>query len=83
MAAIDDVKRILGQTLQLGAKAQEFDASTGLFGSIPEFDSMAVVSVIGALEEHFGISIEDDEIDAEIFDTVGNLAQFVERKLAE
>lgn len=79
---IDDVKKVLGRTLQLGDKARHFDAATGLFGSIPEFDSMAVVSVVTALEEQFGITVEDDEITAEVFETVGSLTRFVEQKLA-
>lgn len=82
MAVIDDVKRVLGDTLQLGNKINQFDAATGLFGSIPEFDSMAVVSVVTALEEQFGITVEDDEISAEMFETVGSLTRFVEQKLA-
>lgn len=81
MTVLEDVKAVLGQTLQLGEKSKYFDAETGLFGSIPEFDSMAVVTVLTALEEHFGIAIEDDEITAEIFETVGSLTAFVEGKI--
>lgn len=82
LAVIDQVKSLLGDTLQLGDKAKRFGPDTALFGSIPEFDSMAVVSVITALEERFGIAVEDDEITAEVFQTVGSLTQFVEGKLA-
>ncbi|GAB4391145.1 MAG: acyl carrier protein [Kiloniellaceae bacterium] len=81
MAVIDEVKQVLGETLQLGERAKSFTADTPLFGAIPEFDSMAVVTVVTALEERFGIFIEDDEISAEIFETVGSLASFVEQKL--
>jgi acyl carrier protein len=81
LSVIDTVKAVLGQTLQIGEKVDRFDAATGLFGSIAEFDSMAVVSVIAALEEKFGIVIEDDEINADIFETVGSLSQFIEMKL--
>ena len=81
MAAIDDVKQVLGETLQLGDRTNGFTADTPLFGAIAEFDSMAVVTVVTALEERFGIFIEDDEIEAEVFATVGSLAAFVDRKL--
>ena len=81
MNPIDDVKSVLDRTLQLGGKSKQFDAATGLFGNIPEFDSMAVVTVVAALEERFGITIEDDEITADIFETVGSLSRFVEGKL--
>jgi acyl carrier protein len=82
VSVIEDLRLLLGQTLQLGEKSRHFDARTGLFGSIPEFDSMAVVTVVTALEERFGIVVEDDEITAEVFETVGSLTRFVEAKLA-
>jgi acyl carrier protein len=80
---VDEVKAVVGRTLQLGSKVNQFDGGTGLFGSIPEFDSMAVVTVVAALEERFDIVVEDDDITAETFETVGSLAKFVEGKLAK
>jgi acyl carrier protein len=44
---------------------------------------MAVVNVITALEDHFGITVDDDEISAQTFETLGSLTRFVEQKLAE
>lgn len=80
---IEDVKRVLAQTLLIGDKVDRFDASTALFGSIPEFDSMAVATVVAALEEKFGITINDEDIRAEVFETVGSLSRLVEHKLGE
>jgi acyl carrier protein len=57
-------------------------ADTPLLGSLPELDSMAVVSLIGALEDHFGIAVDDDDISASTFATLGSLAAFVEQKAA-
>lgn len=82
MLEMDGVKRVLQQALQLGDRIVEFDASTALFGSIPEFDSMAVVTVVAGLEEQFDIKIEDDDITAEVFATVGSLTRLVRDKLA-
>ena len=53
-----------------------------LFGALPELDSFGVLQVVAALEERFGITIDDDEFGAELFDTVGSLAEFVDTKLA-
>jgi len=78
----ETIKVLLRSTLQLGDRADHFNSDTPLFGSLPEFDSMAVVAVVTALEEQFSISIEDDEITADTFATVGSLSQFIERKLA-
>lgn len=79
---IDDVKRVVSTTLQLGPRSKAMDAATLLLGAIPELDSMAVVNLITALEEQFGITVDDDEIGAATFETLGSLSAFVEQKLA-
>ncbi len=76
-----EVKTILADVLQLGDAVNDFDADTPLLGSIPEFDSMAVVGVITALEENYGFIVEDDEIDADVFESIGTLVSFVESKM--
>jgi acyl carrier protein len=42
---------------------------------------MAVAAVLTSLEERFGFTIADDEVDAAAFATVGSLVAFVEGKL--
>jgi acyl carrier protein len=83
LPVLDQVKQLLGETLKLGERWRRLDAATPLFGSLPELDSLAVVNVIGALEEHFGIGIDDDDINADVFETVGSVARLVESKLAD
>lgn len=80
LATIDLVRTTVGQVLQLGARQDSLTAESPLLGSVPELDSMAVVSLIAALEEQFDIMIDDDEIDASTFATLGSLAAFCERK---
>ena len=76
-----EVLQLLDRTLSLTGRAASFDGSTPLLGSVPELDSMAVVSVITNLEDHFGIVIDDDDIDGQTFATVGSLVDFVRGKL--
>ena len=83
MQHIEEVRNILSDVLSLGERRNTLNKDSPLLGAIPELDSMAVVNVITALEEHFDITVDDDEISAKTFETVGSLAQFVERKLAE
>ena len=83
MSSIDDVRAILGEVLQLGNRSAALTADTPLLGSLPELDSMAVATVLAAIEDHFGIQVEDDELSAEVFETMGTLADFVDRKLVE
>jgi acyl carrier protein len=80
MSTTETVCDILRSTLGLGRA--RLDADTALLGALPELDSMAVVNVLLAIEEHFGIAVHDDEISARHFATVGTLACFVESKLA-
>ena len=81
MSTQQAVRNILGQTLQLGARVERLDATSPLLGAIPELDSMAVVTILTAIEEHFGFSVDDDEISADTFATLGTLIDFVEQKL--
>ncbi len=78
---LDEVKQILIDILNLGEEGHAMNAQTRLLGSIPELDSMAVVNVITALEEQFGIAVDDDDISAATFETLGTLADFVAAKL--
>ena len=50
---------------------------TELFGALPEFDSMAIVTLIGELEECFDIEFDDDDITAENFETVGAVTKLL------
>ncbi len=79
---IDKIREILRNTLQLGDRADALTEDSPLLGAIPEFDSMAVVTVLTMVEEEFGLEIDDDEVTADIFETVGNLAAFVSAKVA-
>jgi acyl carrier protein len=81
MSTLNDVKNLLIDTLNLGAAGQSLTAESPLLGSLPELDSMAVVTLIGALEEHFGITIDDDDISGATFETLGSLSAFVDGKL--
>ncbi len=76
-----EVLRVLDQVLSLNGRAASFTRDTALLGAIPELDSMAVVSLITSLEEQFGIAVDDDDISADTFVTVGALADFVSERL--
>jgi acyl carrier protein len=81
MNVAEDIKTMLAEVLSLGSRKSQLNESTPLLGSIPELDSMAVVNVITAMEDRFGISVGDDEISADTFATLGSLIGFVEGKL--
>jgi len=78
---LPEIRALLSRTLQLGARANSLSLASPLLGALPELDSMAVVSMLTALEEHYGFIIADDEISADTFATMGSLVEFVEQKL--
>jgi acyl carrier protein len=83
MDTLPQIKKVLRDSLNLGARAERLTADSTLLGGIPEFDSMAVVNVVAAIEAEFDITVNDDELSADVFATVGSLSQFVSQKLAQ
>ena len=78
---LEEVRTILGESLQLGARAEQLQPQTQLLGNLPELDSLAVVNVITSIEERYGVVIDDDELSADIFENLGSLTAFVEKKV--
>lgn len=77
-----EILAILDDILSLQGRAAGMTADTPLLGAVPELDSMAVVGLIGAIEERFEIIFDDDEIDGQTFATVGSLVEAVRLKVA-
>ena len=78
------LRALLADILGLGEeRAAALTPDSGLFGELPEFDSMAVATVLTEMEDRLGILIDDDEIDGEIFETYGNLLAFSLRKVTD
>jgi len=80
---LDGVRNLLKTSLQLGERADRLSEGSPLLGAIPELDSMAVVTLITTMEEQYGIQVDDDEISADTFATVGTLARFLADKLGQ
>jgi acyl carrier protein len=77
------LRKILTDVLGLKpGQAEAFDAETGLFGYLPELDSMAVAGLLTEMEDRLDIVIDDDEIDADLMETYGALLSFAEAKRA-
>ena len=78
-----EVIKTLNAVLSLDPARHRLDAGSALLGSIAELDSMAVVSILTALEERFGIVVDDDEVDGGTFASVGSLTSYVQSKLVQ
>ena len=79
------LRRILSDVLALDPqRVAGFTEETGLFGHLPELDSMAVAGLLTEIEDRMHIVIDDDEVDGELLDSYGSLLRFIatKRKLA-
>jgi len=77
---IDDVKSVLASVLGIEDRVDSLTPQTELFGALPELDSMAVVELVVALEQKFGVKFDDDEVTGEVFETLGSLAALIDAK---
>jgi len=78
-----EVIRTLRSVLSLDPRKVPLRAESPLLGSIAELDSMAVVSILTAIEERFDIVVADDEVDGRTFASVGSLSRFVQSKIVQ
>lgn len=83
LAVDHELKALIADVLGLDpARANALEASSGLFGHLPELDSMAVAGLLTEMEDRLGIVIDDDDVDGEMLETYGGLLAFAEAKLA-
>jgi acyl carrier protein len=77
------VRAIMRDVLGLSVeRAEALTPDSGLFGTLPELDSMAVAGLLTELEDRLSIIVDDDEVDGELLETFGGLLSFAERKVA-
>jgi acyl carrier protein len=76
---VAEVKAAVIETLGIEDGADGLDATTPL-ESVPELDSMALVALLVELEQRFDITVDDEDVTAEVFETIGTLAAFVDAK---
>jgi acyl carrier protein len=79
--SVDDVKAVVVETLGIEDRADSMGPATPLLGSLPELDSLAVLELVLALEERFGITVEGEDVTADVFETLGTLTAFVDSSI--
>jgi acyl carrier protein len=80
-ANFENVKAVVVATLGIKDRADDLVPESELLGNLPELDSLAVVELLIALQDRFGIEIEDDEMLGDIFETLGQLTAFIDSKV--
>lgn len=76
------VRDVLVDSLGLAReRVDSFNDETLLFGALPELDSMAVATLLTELEDQLDITIDDDEVDIDMFESFGALVRFATEKV--
>ena len=84
VSADSQLKSIIADVLGIETTdAEALTEDSGLFGHLPELDSMAVAGLLTEIEDRFDIVIDDDDVDGEMLETFGGLLAFIEAKLSE
>jgi acyl carrier protein len=76
-----EVMTCVAEALALdAAAAARLSPQTALLGAHPDFNSMAVLALLTALEDRLGVSIADD-IDVQAFTSIGTLIEDLRQRL--
>jgi len=77
----DRMKMVLAREAMLEVKPQDMDDDAAF---IEEYgmDSIQVLQFIIGLEEEFGISLEDDELDLEVLHSIRSVTEHIMAKIA-
>jgi acyl carrier protein len=80
----EKIKNIIIQTLELDISPSSINDGDIIFnGGGVEFDSFAALQIILGIEEEFNLFFDDEQLSEEMFYSVGQLCDFVERLLDE
>lgn len=80
MDSIKLAQDIVRSCLQLDPSVN-LTPNTYLMGNFPEFNSLTITTMILEIEETLDCEVSDDEISAEIFESIESLANFIQSKM--
>jgi len=75
------VEETIKKTVLRIVRKEDFDFQPTTTFTDLEADSLDIVQILVALEDHFGIEIKDEEL--EKITNMGDMTAFIERKAAE
>ena len=81
MNALDLTRSLVRTCLQV-KDSEPLRRETPLLGGFPEFNSLTITTLVTEIEEVVDCEIADEELNGEIFATIGSLADFVHLKMA-
>ena len=73
---------LLRRTVEVVTMPSQVDRSTGLLGEGIGLDSVEILKLVCAIEEEFDLTIDESQLTAARFKTVGSLATFIHERSA-
>lgn len=70
------VKKVIVKSLELDIEPHEIADDESLFEGIGA-DSIAALEIVFALEEEFGIDVDDEDLRVELFDSVAAMSRYI------
>jgi acyl carrier protein len=79
---LENLKKVLIEGLGIESAYGSLSEQTSFFEGGLSFDSVAIVELIGAVEDSFDIQFDDDDLRTSTFENLGTLAQVIAKQLA-
>lgn len=81
--SVEDILLLIGDAIGNTEIVRQLSEQSALLRAVPELDSMAAANIMLGMERQFDFVVHDDELEEEIFETVGSLRAFAQSKLAQ
>lgn len=78
---MNQLKEIIANKLDVNLKLDEIAENVSLYEDGLGLDSIAIVDLIVSIEQGFSISIQDEELNADLFKNLTTLADFIRGKV--
>lgn len=76
------IRQILGEELKVNPELlAEIRSETSLFGRGLGLDSMETLTLVSALEREFDIMVPDEDLEVQLFESLGHLVQYIETRV--
>ncbi len=79
-AVTEQIRNFIGQKFPLARRRNIHDADNLLESGV--IDSLGVLEIVNFLNEQFALSVEDDDLTPENFQSIHSIAAFVEMRRA-
>lgn len=82
MSTESAIERFIIDEILIGDEQTRIEPNQSLLDS-GILDSLALLRLIGYIEEHFGVTIDDGEVVPENFETINDISILIKRKKQE